>query len=119
MPKICFLFGHRDAPSDILPSIVAAAEYHYTHHGIREYIVGRYGNFDHLALQAVRELKTRHSDVSLILLTPYYRPERQDELPRAATVPCTRTEWKPSPNVSPSSGPTAVLPGAPIRSSAM
>ena len=83
MTKRCFLFGHRDAPDNILSDIIRAAEWHYVHYGIREFVVGHYGNFDHLALQAIRELKKQHDDITLLLLTPYYSPERRTDLPEA------------------------------------
>lgn len=81
MAKLCFLFGHRDAPEDILPELIRTAEKHYVQYGIREYVVGQYGNFDHLAVRAIREVKKKHEDVRLLLLTPYYSPERPQQIP--------------------------------------
>ena len=72
MGKLCFMFGHSTAPVDILPEIENAVEHMYTEHGIRSFVVGRYGSFDRLAGQAVKNRKKAHSDISLRLLLPYH-----------------------------------------------
>lgn len=79
--KTCFLFGHRDAPYDLQPHIEAAVEYHYTELGIRQFIVGGYGNFDRMAAGAVKAVKHRHRDIGLSLLIPYHPAERHTEIP--------------------------------------
>lgn len=76
MGKTCFLFGHRDAPESILHNIEDAAEALYTQHGIREFVVGSYGNYDRLAALALTTAKTRHKDITLRLLLPYHPAER-------------------------------------------
>lgn len=79
--KTCFLFGHRDVPDDLRPHIESAVEYHYTKLGIRQFIVGRYGNFDRIAGIAVRAVRLRHPDIDLRLLLPYHPAERAVEAP--------------------------------------
>ncbi len=58
--------------------LTAAVERHILEYGVTEFVVGQYGAFDRMAARAVREAKQRHSEVSLILLLPYYRPEKND-----------------------------------------
>ncbi|MGO5116663.1 hypothetical protein ACTQ33_17030 [Candidatus Avoscillospira sp. LCP25S3_F1] len=51
--KKCFFIGHRDAPSTIFPILLETVERHITEYGIREFFVGRYGQFDSMAANAV------------------------------------------------------------------
>ena len=75
--KTCFFIGHRDAPEGIYDRLLAAVERHITEYGVTDFVVGRYGNFDHLAARAVVEAKQRHAGVSLTLLMPYYRADAE------------------------------------------
>lgn len=70
--KTCFFIGHRNAPETLRPLLYAAVERHITEYGVREFVVGHYGNFDAMALGAVRKAKERHPKVTLTLLLPYY-----------------------------------------------
>lgn len=81
MAKKCFLFGHSDAPSSILPLLEERMEAHYNEYGVREFITGQYGHFDDLAATAGRHIKQRHPDVRLTLMTPYYPCPSDFELP--------------------------------------
>ena len=78
---ICFFIGHRDTPPSILPRLREAVERHIMEYGVEEFVVGKYGGFDSLAAQAVREAKQRHSRIRLTLLLPYYEPHKTIELP--------------------------------------
>ena len=78
---ICFFIGHRDTPASILPKLRETVERHITEYGVTEFVVGRYGSFDSLAAQAVREAKQRHPEIRLTLLLPYYDPTKPLELP--------------------------------------
>lgn len=78
--KTCFFIGHRDAPESVYARLQAAVERHITEYGVTDFVVGRYGNFDHLAARAVIEAKQRHPEVTLTLLLPYYRA-RTEPLP--------------------------------------
>ena len=77
----CFFIGHRDAPSDLYPSILSAVEEHIVQHGVTEFLVGQYGAFDRMAAKAVIQLKEKYPDVKLTLLLPYHPGERKIELP--------------------------------------
>jgi len=77
----CFFIGHRDAPSDLYPSILSAVEEHIVQYGVTEFLVGQYGAFDRMAAKAVIQLKEKYPDVKLTLLLPYHPGERKVELP--------------------------------------
>lgn len=79
--KSCFFIGHREAPASLLPSLVAAVEQHIVDFGVTEFLVGHYGNFDKLAAQAVIAAKTRHPEISLLLVLPYHPAERPVQAP--------------------------------------
>ena len=78
--KTCFFIGHRDAPESIYDRLLTVVERHISEYGVTDFVVGKYGNFDHLAACAVMEAKRYHSDVTLTLLMPYYRADA-DPLP--------------------------------------
>jgi len=79
--SICFFIGHRDTPASILPKLREAVERHITEYGVEEFVVGKYGSFDSLAAQAVREAKQYHPKIRLTVLLPYYDPHKKIELP--------------------------------------
>jgi len=85
--KGCFFIGHADAPSNILPSISDAAEELVCRFGVNQFFVGNHGNFDRLAQRALIELKSRYTNLQIILVTPYHpavqtikKPEYADEV---------------------------------------
>lgn len=77
----CFFIGHRDAPSTIFPILLETVERHVTEYGIREFFVGRYGQFDSMAANAVIAAKRNHPQITLVLLLPYHPTERSVPLP--------------------------------------
>ena len=78
--KVCFMFGHAATPYEAISSIEAAAERQYNENGIRTFIVGNRGSFDSYATTAIKSLKQRHSDISLLLLLAYHPGERSVDL---------------------------------------
>ena len=78
--KTCFFIGHRDAPESIYDRLLSAVERHISEYGVTDFVVGRYGNFDHLAARAVIEAKRHHADVTLTLLMPYYHADAESLL---------------------------------------
>lgn len=78
----CFFIGHRDAKDSLLPALIAEVERHILEYGVTEFVVGRYGRFDGLAAQAVKQAKERHPNVTLIYLRPYHPADRADETPK-------------------------------------
>ena len=57
-------------------------EKHISEYGVTEFIVGRYGDFDHLAARAVIALKAQYPQIILSLLIPYHPAERPIETPQ-------------------------------------
>lgn len=53
----------------------------YKEHGVREFVVGRYGRFDRCSANAVREVKHKHEDILLVMLLPYHPAQRFFDLP--------------------------------------
>ena len=80
--KSCFFIGHREAPDDLFSLLKDAVERHISDYGVREFIVGHYGNFDRLAANAVISAKKKHTDVVLSLLLPYHPAERPIKIPQ-------------------------------------
>lgn len=76
MEKVCFMFGHTSVPTDICNAIAMAVEKHYLQYGVRIFVVGNRGEFDQRAASAVKALKHRYTDVSLVLLLAYHPGER-------------------------------------------
>lgn len=74
--KVCFLFGHATTPYDALPAIETAADRQYNDHKVRTFIVGNRGSFDGYAATAIKKLKKKYSDISLLLLVAYHPAER-------------------------------------------
>jgi len=81
--KRCFFIGHRDAPESIYPELYAAVERHIKEYGVTEFMVGRYGMFDRMALRAVAEAKIKYPFVKLTMLLAYLPAEGIFEKPAA------------------------------------
>ena len=79
--KSCFFIGHREAPSTLRPQLDKAIERCITEHGVTGFVVGQYGNFDHLAARALITAKKRHPEISLQLLVPYHPADRPVAVP--------------------------------------
>ena len=77
----CFFIGHRDAPESVYPALLRAVEEHVTAHGVTEFIVGHYGNFDSMAARAVTQAKRQYPHVTLTMLLPYHPAEKKIPLP--------------------------------------
>ena len=77
----CFFIGHRDAPESVYPALFRTVEEHITAHGVTEFVVGHYGNFDAMAARAVMDAKRQYPHVRLIRLLPYHPKPGDTELP--------------------------------------
>lgn len=77
----CFFIGHRETMPDVYPQLEAAIEQHITEYGVREFIVGNYGGFDRVVARALAATKTRHPEITLLLLIPYHPAERPTQTP--------------------------------------
>ncbi len=67
----CCFAGHRDTPQSVYPALEAAVERHIVEYGVEEFLVGQYGNFDQMAIQAVNAARERHPQIKLKLMIPY------------------------------------------------
>jgi len=77
MSKTCFFIGHREAPSELAPILAKEVEHHIVEYGVSSFIVGMYGNFDHMAAGTVIAAKVKHPQIRLSLLIPYHPAERK------------------------------------------
>ena len=82
MDKVCFLFGHNTAPESLLPTLESAIEKCCAEQRVRQFVVGQHGDFDRLAIRALRAVKTRHEDIELYLLIHYHPADHRIKLPR-------------------------------------
>lgn len=78
--KSCFLFGHADAPQSVLPDLIEAIENEVSR-GTNAFYVGYHGNFDRMAVTALRTIKQRHTEVTATLVLSYHPAERPIEIP--------------------------------------
>ena len=66
----------------MLSALTEAIEQHIVEYGVREFIVGNYGGFDHMAAKVVITAKAQHPDIPLSMLIPYHPAERPIEPPQ-------------------------------------
>lgn len=78
--KSCFLFGHRDTPQSVLAGLERAIE-EEIQNGTSIFYAGDHGIFDSLAATALRAVKQRHREVSIMLVLTHHPAERAAELP--------------------------------------
>ena len=81
MRKSCFLFGHADTPQSVLPILEQAIEKEVAN-GMSTFYVGYHGNFDRMAACALRSVKHRHAEISLMLVLAYHPAEQAIEAPK-------------------------------------
>ena len=79
--KSCFFIGHRDADERLLPRLELAVDRLIQEEGVRYFYVGGYGGFDRVAAAAVRRMKQKYPDITLMLVLPYHPAERPTEAP--------------------------------------
>lgn len=79
--KSCFFIGHRDADERLLPRLELVIDRLIREDGVRYFYVGGYGGFDRLATAAVRRMKQKYPDITLMLVLPYHPAERPTEAP--------------------------------------
>ena len=79
--KGCFFIGHREADERLLPRLELVIDRLIREDGVRYFYVGWYGGFDRVAVAAVRRMKQKYSDITLMLVLPYHPAERPTEAP--------------------------------------
>jgi hypothetical protein len=79
--KSCFFIGHREADERLLPRLEMVVARLIREENVRYFYVGGYGGFDRLAAAAVRRMKQKYPDITLMLVLPYHPAERPTEAP--------------------------------------
>ena len=79
--KSCFFIGHREADERLLPRLELVVDRLIREENVRYFYVGGYGGFDLVAAAAVRRMKQKYPDITLMLVLPYHPAERPTEAP--------------------------------------
>ena len=77
----CFFIGHREANDEILLYVKKAAGELVRQDTVRDFYVGRYGNFDRIAGEAISQLKMAFPFIRLYRVLPYHPVDKTIELP--------------------------------------
>lgn len=79
----CFFIGHHDAPDSIQKRLNETVEHLVSDCCVTEFIVGHYGNFDRMAVEAIQRAIQRFPEKEVIafLLEPYFPGDRQIIVP--------------------------------------
>lgn len=72
MQNQCFFIGHSDAPATIYSKLTDEIDVLITQYGVRRFVVGHYGAFDHMCATAVAEAKQIYPGITLTMLLPYH-----------------------------------------------
>ncbi len=73
---ICTFFGHKDAPSALIPLLRAVMLDLIKIQGVRQFFVGNQGNFDSMALKLLKEFEKTYSVTYDVVLA--YLPKKSD-----------------------------------------
>ena len=80
--RSCFFIGHRDAKDSLLPALIVEVERHILEYDVTEFVVGRYGRFDGLAAQAVKQAKERRGLIQVTMLPREQMIDNDNNLPQ-------------------------------------
>ena len=67
----CCFFGHKDAPSSVYEKLEGAIEKAIIESGVTSFLVGNQGQFDGMALSALRKLKTKYPHINYNVVLAY------------------------------------------------
>ena len=79
--KSCFFFGYREADERLLPRLELVVDRLIREENVRYFYVGGYGGFDRLVAVAVKCMKQKYPDITLMLVLPYHPAECPTEAP--------------------------------------
>ena len=79
--KSCFFIGHREADEQLLPRLELEIERLIALENVRYFYVGGYGGFDRIAASAVKHVKQKYPDITLMLVLPYHPADHPTETP--------------------------------------
>ena len=68
--KCCFFIGHREADERLLPRLEFEITRLIRSENVRYFYVGGYGGFDQIAATAVKRVKKKYPDITLMLVLP-------------------------------------------------
>ena len=77
--KSCFFIGHGEEDDRLVPRLELVVDRLIREEGVRYFYVGGYGGFDRLAAAAIRRMKQKYPDITLMLVLPYHPAERPTE----------------------------------------
>ena len=73
----CCFFGHKDTPSSIYEKLEEAVEKIIVEDAVSSFLVGNQGQFDSMALSALRKLKIKHPHISYNVVLAYMPAEKE------------------------------------------
>ena len=87
--KTCFFIGHREVPGEVQGLLDAVVERLVLEDRVSEFIVGRYGDFDRMAVCAVQKVIREHPEreVTALMLEPYFPGDRDILVPHYFDAP--------------------------------
>lgn len=77
----CCFFGHKDAPSSIYHKLEEAIEKIITEDNVAEFLVGNQGQFDSMALRALRCMKEKYPHILYNVVLAYMPTETEERNP--------------------------------------
>ena len=77
----CCFFGHRDAPSSVLPRIEEAVEKLIIEQDVKSFLVGNQGQFDSKVLSVLRKITAKHPEITYNVVLAYMPKEKEEWSP--------------------------------------
>ena len=81
MNQRCFFLGQEKIPASLRPLLVNTIRRHITEEGVRLFIVGSHGKFNHMAAVVLSELKNEYPDIENQMALAYHPSIKQVKLP--------------------------------------
>ena len=73
----CCFFGHKDTPSSMYQKLEEAVEKIIVEDGVSSFLVGNQGQFDSMALSALRKLKLKYPHINYNVVLAYMPAEKE------------------------------------------
>ena len=73
----CCFFGHKDTPSSVYEKLEEAVEKIIVEDGVSSFLVGNQGQFDSMALSALRKLKLKYPRINYNVVLAYMPAEKE------------------------------------------
>lgn len=75
----CTFFGHKDAPQNLKSAIKEKITELIEQHGVSVFYVGNHGQFDSMAISALKELASIYPHIKYYVVLAYYPKEKNLE----------------------------------------